>query len=88
MSKIFYFLIFIFIVFIHCENNCFDESCAECTSDGAYCFNCKNGFVKHYSKCGKKCKSIKNCQLCNAAESKCIKCKSNCIFTGIYCDCT
>ena len=88
MSKIFYFLIFLFIVFINCENNCFDESCSECTSDGTYCYKCKNGFIKHYSKCGKNCKSIRNCQLCNANESKCIKCKSNCIFTGIYCDCT
>ena len=87
MSKLFYFIFFLFILFINC-NNCFDESCSECTSDGIYCYQCKKGFIQHYSKCGKKCKSITNCNLCNADETKCIKCKSNCIFNGKYCDCT
>ena len=89
MSKflIFYILFFTNILFINCEN-CFDQLCSECSKDGDYCFKCKNGFVKHYSNCGKKCNSIINCQLCNADETKCIKCKSNCIFTGLYCDCT
>ena len=87
MLKFYYILIFICIFFINC-NKCFDESCLKCSEDGAYCYHCKNGFIRHYSKCGKKCKSIINCKLCNEDESKCIRCKSNCIFTGVYCDCT
>ena len=72
---------------INC-NDCLDESCSLCSQDGNYCYQCKNGFIKHYSRCGKPCNSIINCRLCNAPETKCIKCKSNCIFNGIYCDCT
>ena len=87
MPNYFYILI-IYNFFIIKSQNCFDPSCLECSKDGVYCFNCKVGFINHYSKCGKKCNSIINCQLCNAEESKCIKCKSNCLFTGIYCDCT
>lgn len=67
---------------------CLDESCFNCSKDGTYCYQCKKGFINHYSKCGKKCTSIINCYLCNAEETKCIKCKSNCIFNGVYCDCT
>ena len=87
MSKLFYILIFIFIFYIKAQE-CFDQSCFNCSIDGSYCYQCRTGFIKHYSKCGKKCKSIVNCKLCNAEETKCIKCRSNCIFNGIYCDCT
>ena len=88
MSKIFYILLFFLcIIFINCQN-CTDENCIECSKDRAYFYKCKNGFVSHYSKCGKKCNSIKNCVLCDAKESKCVKCKNNCKFTGIECDCT
>ena len=71
------------------NNNCSDPSCLHCSSvDDSYCFKCKPGFVRHYSKCGKKCSSIVNCHLCDITEKKCVKCKSNCVFNGTYCDCT
>ena len=84
----YFFILIIYNLFIINSQNCFDPSCLECSKDGEYCYKCKIGFINHYSKCGKKCNSIINCQLCNADESKCIKCKSNCLFTGKYCDCT
>lgn len=84
--------IYIFIFFIYlikCPNyNCTDVSCMSCSSDGSYCFKCKPGFSRHYSKCGKKCSSIVNCNLCDITEKKCIRCKSNCVFNGKMCDCT
>ena len=71
------------------NNNCSEPSCLQCSSvDASYCFKCKPGFIRHYTKCGKKCSSIVNCQLCDITEKKCVKCKSNCIFNGTYCDCT
>ena len=88
MSKGSNFLILISILFVNCHK-CFDESCSICSEeDSTYCYKCKNSFIKHYSRCGKKCQSIYNCILCNAKETDCIKCKSNCVFTGKYCDCT
>ena len=73
--------------FINCQN-CIDQNCLSCSKDGYYCYKCIKGFIKHYSKCGIKCNSIKNCEICNEDKSNCIKCKSNWVFTGTYCDCT
>ena len=87
MPNYFYILIIYNFIIINSQN-CIDPSCLECSKNGDYCYKCKSGFINHYSKCGKKCNSILNCQLCNEEESKCIKCKSNCLYTGIYCDCT
>ena len=87
MQKLFFVIIFLQFFFAICQV-CFDQYCLECTKDGTYCFKCRKGFERHYSICGKKCKSIKNCQTCNVEETRCIKCKSNCIFNGKYCDCT
>jgi hypothetical protein len=87
MEKQIFLLLIILIIFVNAQE-CLDKSCFECSKDGSYCYQCKNGFIKHYARCGKKCNSIVNCNLCNSEETKCIKCKSNCIFNGIYCDCT
>ena len=88
MKNLFIFiLIFIHIYFINSEK-CQDENCSKCTGNGSYCFKCKEGFINHYSHCGVKCNSIINCQICNAEKTKCIKCRSNCVFNGIICDCT
>ena len=88
-TGLFLFLFLFQIYLIKCPNtNCSDPSCVSCSSDSSFCFKCKPGFVRHYTKCGKKCSSILNCNLCDATEKKCIRCKSNCIFNGTYCDCT
>ena len=88
ISKFSLFLFLFHIYFIKCSNfNCSD-GCLSCSMDGSYCFKCKPGFVRHYTKCGKKCSSILNCNLCDSTEKKCVKCKSNCLFNGTYCDCT
>lgn len=88
-TKLFLFLLFLQIYIVKCPNtNCTDESCMSCSLDGSYCFKCKPGFKRFYSKCGKKCSSILNCNLCDATEKKCVRCKSNCIFNGTICDCT
>ncbi len=87
MVKMIFLLLIIQIILINSQE-CLDKSCFICSKDGTYCYQCKNGFIIHYSRCGKKCNSIVNCNLCNAEETKCIKCKSNCVFNGIYCDCT
>ena len=88
MTSRFIITIILILIFMSNCQICMDESCISCTEDGSYCHKCKDGFIRHYDKCGKKCSSIINCNLCNAAETKCIKCKGNCIFNGIYCDCT
>ena len=84
-----FFAILVILLFlnINCEN-CTDKSCVHCTRDGSYCFECKPNFVRHYSKCGKKCNSIRNCHLCDENETSCVRCYSNCRFNGKYCDCT
>ena len=88
MKKLMLFIfLYIHIILINCEN-CKDESCIQCSKNGNYCYKCKEGFTKYYSQCGLKCKSIINCQLCNAENTICIKCKANCVFNGILCDCT
>ena len=88
-TGLFLFLFLFQMYLIKCPNtNCSDPSCVSCSSDSSFCFKCKPGFVRHYTKCGKKCSSILNCNLCDATEKKCIRCKSNCIFNGTYCDCT
>ena len=83
-------ILFLQIYLTKCpDNNCSDPSCLHCSAvDVSYCFKCKPGFIRHYTKCGKKCSSILNCRLCDMTEKKCVKCKSNCIFNGTYCDCT
>ena len=82
--------IFLFSLYlIKCpSNNCSQTSCMTCSIDGSYCFQCKPGFYRHYSKCGKKCSSIINCNLCDPTEKTCLRCKSNCVFNGTMCDCT
>lgn len=84
--------LFLFLLSIHIiisnGDKCHDESCITCSSDGNYCYRCKEGFIRHYKFCGVKCNSIINCQLCTADKSKCIKCRSNCVYNGIICDCT
>ena len=80
-------LTILLFVNINCEQ-CQDKSCVHCTKDGTYCLQCKPNFIRHYTKCGKKCKSIRNCILCNEEETSCIRCYSNCRFNGKYCDCT
>ena len=89
MKKKIKFFIFIYfhILLINCQK-CKDDNCVQCSRDGNYCYICKEGFIKHYSQCGLKCKSIRNCQLCSVDYTKCIKCKANCSFNGILCDCT
>ena len=88
MRKYMYLLIFFQVLLINCEK-CLDSSCVTCSRNGKYCLQCKDGFIRHYSNCGRKChNSILNCQLCNADLTKCIKCRSNCMFNGRYCDCT
>ena len=81
---------FLFLIYqIKCPtDNCTDESCISCSLDGSYCFKCQPGFIRHYSRCGKKCSSILNCNLCDKSEKKCVRCKRNCIFNGTICDCT
>ena len=87
--KFFFLQLIIFNYAIFCKNStCLDESCNLCSMDGKYCFRCKDGFIRHYNKCGKSCSSIMNCLLCDAEEKKCIRCRSNCIFNGVQCDCT
>ena len=89
ISKLSLFLFFLHIYLIKCPSyNCTDTGCFACSLDGSYCFKCKPGFSRHYSKCGKKCSSILNCQLCDITEKKCVRCKSNCVFNGTICDCT
>ena len=89
ISKFFILQLFIIIHIAICQNKkCSDESCNSCSMDGLYCFQCKPGFTRHYNKCGKVCSSIVNCRLCDASEKNCIRCKSNCVFNGIQCDCT
>ena len=88
MNKTLFILIFfLFIIFINC-NKCQDKSCIYCSAKSNYCYRCKEGFIRHYSHCGIKCNSIINCQLCTEDKTKCIKCKPNCIYNGILCDCT
>ena len=90
MLKLLLYLFIFQIYFIKCANyNCSDKACMACSlDDDKYCFKCKPGFIRYYAKCGKECSSIMNCLLCDREEKKCIRCKSNCIFNGTYCDCT
>ena len=87
MIKILHLIIFLHFLYTNCQT-CLDANCLACSKDGSYCYRCKKEFIRHYSKCGIKCNSIKNCEICSIDKSDCIKCKSNCIFNGIYCDCT
>ena len=83
---IFIYIFFSRIILNNCEN-CKDENCANCMKEGNYCYLCKEGFINHNSQCGLKCNSIINCELCNANLTKCIKCRANCSFNGVSCDC-
>lgn len=84
-----YLLITFLLLFVNIKSEqCHDKSCDRCTKDGSYCFQCKPNFIRHYSRCGKTCKTIQNCWLCNEEETSCVKCYRNCRFNGKYCDCT
>ena len=83
-----YIFIIIFLPFFVNNKKCTDENCNTCSKNGNYCYQCKEGFIRHYSYCGIICNSIINCELCNKEQTKCVKCKSNCFFNGKYCDCT
>lgn len=90
-------LILLTLIFFSCislistdfsEELCLDDSCIRCSKDGKTCFECEPGFEKHNYRCGKKSCPIKHCKLCNAAETGCVLCLSNCKFNGKECNCT
>ncbi len=87
-KKILFFTIFFISSFIIKCDKCQDKNCIYCSGNHNYCYRCKEGFIRHYSYCGIKCNSIINCQLCSEDKTKCIKCKPNCFYNGILCDCT
>lgn len=69
---------------------CKDPNCKQCLPN-LLCINCFDSFILKNNKCGKICNAkVKNCDLCNKDNSKCISCKKGCSYdekTG-FCSCT
>lgn len=70
------------------SQNCLERACIECPKQNTICERCQNNYKLHNNKCGIKCDSIKNCDLCDSEFKKCVKCKENCKVEGTECDCT
>ena len=87
--KYIFILYILFLTFLFTNSQqCQDENCKNCSSDGNYCFICKNNLIKFHNRCLKKCSKIKNCVLSDIKENICMKCDYGCKTNNNVCTCT
>lgn len=70
------------------SNQCNIKNCATCSIyNSNFCIECIKGFSRSKGQCGKKCKTITNCLLCDDSKLICIQCAQNCKLINNICSC-